>query len=563
MTSAGQTLQLLKILIKNSFSKISKGENKTKKGKAQKTAAAVGITVGVIGILFYMVINLAYITQAAIFAGYHQYLPYLLIFTAQFLVLFLGSIAAMNILYFSKDNSLLMSLPMKPASIFGAKFIYTYLTELAVSAIALIPMLITYGVVCITNGIALNAGFFIIGIISVVFITALPLLVLSLISMPLMYVVSFLKKRTIGNALAALLLFALGFAVYFAMIGNYLNMQEQTIDGGQIVLSPQLASLITGVANYTVFNKPIVDSMMGVNSAANFFIYFAITVGLTVVTVFLSSLFYRKGLSIIAEGSGSSPKKKKAVRVYEGQSIDLNKSFLKIELKTLTNTPTMLINSVIGVVLAPIMIIFVMGNSFFSESGADGVGAVGFGVYLIALMAGVSNQVAMVGFSREGKNLLVLKSLPISATMLVKIKLLAATMISSLTVLAAMIAYIIVSPSHNVLIALMMGIVSLSCAFGANCIALYYDLKNPNLRWQNINEIMKNNRKALRPVLITTGIGIAYFIGGLILEMSAPIPNFWKHFIFDALCLAVNVVFIVFSYKKLFSDPEGMINSIE
>ena len=82
-------------------------------------------------------------------------------------------------------------------------------------------------------------------------------------------------------------------------------------------------------------------------------------VGITIlmaINIILSSFFYKRGISVIIEGEGKTARRKVNKELVYTSS-GLKYSLIKRN-KTLVNTPMMLVNSLMGVILGPILIIF-------------------------------------------------------------------------------------------------------------------------------------------------------------------------------------------------------------
>ncbi|MDD4316134.1 MAG: hypothetical protein PHC84_03110 [Clostridia bacterium] len=532
--------------------------------KAQKIASMILIAFGLVTLLSYFVFFTAILTRSAIAGGQHEKLLYMFVGMSQFAVLFLGAFASMSYLYFSKDNQLLASLPVSSKAVFMAKFAMSYIAEFVIGALVMIPTVTTYGVVCIVSGIKLNAVFFITELLGVFIFPAVPLLLISLISLPLMYVMALIRKRTLSNAIAVGIIIVLVMSVYFGLIGSFANM-SQNMQNGVIALSPQLAALLNNAQKITVFNKPFIDAMLGRSVALNMLVYVAGIIVLMAVNIMLSSIFYKKGISVIIEGDGKrDANRAKKELVYT--SAGLKYSLIRKEIKTLANTPMMLVNSLMGVILGPIILIFMSksGSMNIVDNAARAqLYSIGFVSYFVSLMVGATNQVAMVGFSREGQNLFTLKALPLSAAMLVKIKLLVATMMNALTVVLVSVVYFVITPGNNIVQVLIIALVTLSCGFGINCLGLYNDLKNPNLKWLNANELTKNNKRALKPMLTAAGVGISYMVMGMLLSMQEAINLLWSYVLFCCISLLANTLLVIVGYKKLFDNPQELLDRVE
>lgn len=542
---------------------------KRKKKKTGKIIGGIAIAFALILMLAYIVMYVAIITVNAAASGLHEELLYTLLATVQLVVIFFGSVTTINNMFYGKDNQLLMSLPVPTGVIFGVKFTLSYLSELLICALMALPMLITYGVSCSAAGISIGAGFYIISIISIFLLPILPLLVISLLSIPLMYVMSFLKKRVIGKTIVVVILTAAVLALYFLLIGGVTSMAG----GEDGELGSGTVSLLTGTAKAALFNYNLVQSMLGVNAFVNFLICLAGLVGIFALVVFLSSIFYRKGISVVME-EGSGGKKKKSKRVQNTYAkIGFRKSFFLKEIKSIFNTPQLLLNSILGVVMIPLLVfIFGKGNMFnFSEGevvtmGSE-LGFIGFICYFAAIMTASTNMISLIGFSMEGKNMQILKSLPISPKDIVIGKLVTANITSAITALVTAISFIVVSSYHNVLVGLAILIVLLCNGLASSGIGLYSDMNNPKFKFNNLNELTKNNKKALKPMLLNVLIGLTYMVLGIVFSAITGGENGMNYIvayvIFFAVMLLINFLFAFVTIKKLFEKVDVAVAEME
>lgn len=583
MTTFKQAYNLFKIICKDTFQKsllkLGKKQDKEKENidlskkpsnkSASKIAFGALMVFALAMIIFYIVTYAVTVTTASIQSGYHEELLYYFITLVQLVVVFFGSAAILNYLYFSKDNQLLASLPVTPRAIFIAKYGMAYLSELLICLLFSLPLLITYGVTCGYNGINIGASFYIITIISAFLLPIFPLLIASLISIPLMYVVSFLKKRTVGNAIVIAIVTIGVLTLYLSFIGSVTNMTSNTTEDGSVLLTGSLVKMFVIAKKFTIFNYPLVNSLLNNNAALNFFIYIA---GLAVVfalAIFISSAFYYKGMRIIIEGSGTTSTKKNAKVTENYENSGFTKSFVKKEIKSLINTPALFISSLIGIIIIPVFA-FIFGNTFnLSEDGITTYGSelamIGLVLYMASIMMASGNTVAIVGISLEGKNLYLLKSLPIKAKDIIKPKLIVSNSINALMALITAIAICFVSDFHNVLIALLILIILLIGGFGTTCYGLYNDLKHPNLNYKNVTELTKNNKRIIKPMLINVGIGFSYMIMGMVFafiddSIFAPLL---KYSIFFGVELLINILYASLAWKHLVDHAEEKYENLE
>ena len=105
-------------------------------------------------------------------------------------VLVFGIVTVLTCLYFSRDTEFFLALPIKPSVVFAAKLTIVYLAELVACVLIMVPCLIA-------AGIALHASaiFYVLFPFAVLLTPAIPLFFAAIISVPVMYIVSFLRNR--------------------------------------------------------------------------------------------------------------------------------------------------------------------------------------------------------------------------------------------------------------------------------------------------------------------------------------------------------------------------------
>lgn len=558
MNTLIQAKTLFGVLFRSTF---VSGKKKDGEKSSSRISKAAGMVIFGVVVAVYLVFFTLMLTKSTVGNKEMLYrVPYLIFDIATIAILVLGAYAVLSVLYFSKDNQLLASLPISSRAVFLAKFALTYVTELLIGLVLVIPMSVTFAAVCVTSQIVLPVGFYILAFIAAFITPVVPLLVISLLSLPLMYLVSLVKRRTIANAVSIIVLIAAAMSVYMALIGSVTNMTAT--EGG--VVAGQYDTFITGFSKLMIFDKPLVDAMFGVNVGLNLLLYFGIIIVVSVGTVMLSSVFYRKAVAVNSEGNGGTRNNKR----FTSEQIKPLKpavSLFRNEIKTLANTPMMLVNSLMGIILLPIlMIYFSATNISGSETTEQGtMFMLSMSIYMTCIITASTNLVAVVGMSREGNNLYMLKSLPVSASLIVKVKLIAATTINLLTCVVAGVTFAIVDGGHSVLLALGLMAVGFTAGFGLNCLSLLSDIKNPNLKWQNATELTKNNKRVLKPTLTIIGIGLSYMVLGMVLSMTMPFKPVYCYLLYFSVCLLVNTALIVVFYKKLMDKHEDYFEQIE
>lgn len=563
--SVTQFKSLLFVLIRNTFS-IDK-MNKASISKKKQIAGKAVIGFFIVAMMLYVGFMASAMASALLVNGLLEELLYAAFFTSQFVVLFFGGFAVMNYLYFSKDNALLSTLPISSRITFLAKFIMAYLAELFFAVITAVPMLLGIGITALTMGAQLSISFFPIALLSVLLVPVIPLLLVTIISLPIMYLITFLKKRAVGTGLLSALVYILILGLYFAFIGFMSglgdNVDETT---GAVILPNGALKFLIAIKSATVFNRHIIKALLGVNPALNLLFYLLFLAALGVATIGLASLFYKKAVNMTAESEGGAfgKKSKKVTSDDYLQSASVGRTFLLKEIRTLIKTPTLFVSTVISALMTPMMSLFFM--LVFNDTDAEGISSSAFLVSFltyIGIIAVSMNQIALIGFSREGKHLLTLKTLPVSAKTILKAKLIFSTLLTVIIVLISTVVFPFATKIYNPIAIIGFFLVLITQGIGMNCFGLYNDLKNPTIRWMNINELTKNNKRVMKPVLISIVIGLFALIFGIVLSMQNKINGSLLYLLYYGVSFVPSLCLAVIGYLRLFKNPEAMFDKIE
>ncbi len=495
----------------------------------------------------------------------------------QLVVLVLGIFAVINILYFSKDTMLLSSLPIKSSSIFMAKLMLIYICELGISLVISIPSLLTIGIYRIVMHLEVSAGYFIYTILSVFLLPAIPLLIVSMISMPLMYLVSYLKKHSIANVVFSLLLGSAIISVVLAM-QIYVN-SGQAFKGADDDTAMLAMLLLHQIINKIfIFNYPLRMALTNGTAMSMlwFIAYVAVVIFAIAISIFISSILYGK---IIGRGleSGASKENKKAKGQLDFSSLSFRKTFFKKEVRTFIATPALFINFIMPMIMLPIMGVIMassMGSIPEEEAALFTPAYIAFPMilFMAVMITSFSNYPALIGFSREGKNFTTLKTLPVSANEIVRLKSLLAYMITAiLSVVSGISAATCLALCKCSFWSIIIGalgttIVTLLFGLGYDMVALTNDMKKLNIHWQNLTEITKKNPNIIGVQLLVIGVAmimmiasIAVFIGLSILGLN----DVELVAISLSICILIALLVFVIARHRLNKNPQKWFDEVE
>lgn len=409
-------------------------------------------------------------------------------FASEFMVLFFGVQSAISILFFAKDNELLMSLPVTGLDIFLSKLTTIYLLHLGLALLLQLPIILTIGI-----GAAIkNAGFYILGVLGSFLTPFIPLLAITIIAVPLNYIISYFKRNNIIGTIAVLLIFAGVFGGYYYLIfAVQKSAQTGTLD------MAQLQSAIK-VMSYIIYpNTYLANSMIttGLTALKNFAIFFAIIFGLATLAIALSALLYRGSARRSLESGAKSNGK-----VKDNEVKSVTQSLLMRDIKNSLGETSSAINYLLGFIIPPIVMVM-LGLIYGGDNQLGGAGPLNIVAVSLAFIFGCGmNYFAIVAFSREGRQMDILKMLPVSSKTIINQKIMLANVYTFIIDLILLVSMFIAKVHYMIVIMIFLCV--LLAGIGCNIYVLYSDLKAPNFVWNTNKELFKNNSKTLSSFVI-------------------------------------------------------------
>lgn len=548
-------LCLTKRLAKNTL-KPTFADDKEKK----KYIATVIVLIVCFGIPVVMSIIGAYgLIKSAVELGYIEEVYSLIFLSAQIVTIFFGLFAYVNVMYFSKDNEFLFTLPIKSVTVFWAKLFVVLIYELLFSAIIILPMCVVGAVAIISSGMSLSAAYVVMTVLAVFLLPLMAILVVALLSYPLMLIFRFFKKHpTVGAVIAILFVVAIYMIIYIPILVNTQSVDVTDSSGdisGEIngdastddnisatELYSKILPTISKVGNYSYHTLFLAKSMLGGDGIRAFgyaMAFLGIVAGLTALGTLFAMLLYKKLSYEVLESGGSVGSKKQKKPAVQ---LSADKALFRREVKSVFKNTTLLIQAGMITVLPPILVFFLCKMSFSSaEQSANSVFvAVGIAEMLIKLM-GVSNLSATIAISREGEGIFMLKTYPVDYDKLVDVKLRFANIMSWVTVGLSTVAFMLTGVANIVsVIGLFAGNMLYMAAM--NRYSLYRDLKKPKVHWKNIVEITNNNISTLIPMLVGSAGGVFIMIAAVAVALL-PINTYLVALIYCVITVGVSLIY--------------------
>ncbi|GFN34296.1 putative ABC transporter permease subunit [Tepidimicrobium xylanilyticum] len=429
---------------------------------------------------------------------------------SQMTVFILGILYVMSKNYFSNDLNVLVPLPLKPREIIGSKFISLMVNEYLTSFPIILPFIIIFGF----KG---NEGllYWLYALILIIFLPVIPLALASIVVMLFMKYTNIRGRKDLFRIIG-----------YFVFIIGLLAFQFkiQSLAQNALMEGEDLFIKIATDSNLLVkrLGLSFPPSMWGALTLSNYIsimglVNLILFVGLSIL-IFLAMVYISE--RVFFDGLIGNLE----VGTFRGSSeikvSDYSKRFpafialgLK-EIKMLIRTPVYLLNSVVGVVIVPILL--VLSTSMDRSQSMEGLNIlISSYSHLIPLMGagmitllGIMNCVGCTTFSREGRSLWIQRTLPIKARDQILGRVLSSLFVQLIGILALLgaIAYLGLLNLEDVFWITVLGILG---SIATTELGMIVDILRPLLNWDNPQKVMKQNLN----VLIAMGIGSLYLLG--------------------------------------------------
>lgn len=495
-------LVLFKLLIKNDLR-----SDKSKKGFKFNHALLAEIVIGVIVVMGMIILSLTagvYLNGLGLSA---EYLGFLFLI-AQFIVLIFGTVLLLSVMYFSKDISFLLPLPVKTSTVFWAKFAYVYVRELFFAG----SMVLAGG---FTFLIAVNASvysYFIL-IFAALMVPILPLMLSSILSLPIIFISGYFKSK--GPVLAVILTVIFSAVMFLYMY--FITSMQVSAGGGGFSLPLETQKTMVDFFNIFIPVGALAKLVLLKDALINSGLFAASYVVLIFLILLVTKFTFKRSMQRQLE---ESKKKVSAELKYSKNTIV--KSIMKKDFKEIMRNPGLAFNCLVSVVLGPLFITVYGLTSFNSEIYSDAATAnilfLTIGFLFLTLFPASMNMTALSSITREGKNFYHIKTLPVKYADQLKAKIILAKIFAFIAVITSGIVFLIFA-KLDIFISLSIILFALLFADGYVHYLVLLDLENPKLNYESITAALKNSKSSILAMLIALGL-LLPLLAGLIIFMT-------------------------------------------
>ena len=432
-----------------------------------------------------------------------------------FLILFGKSIfESLNLLYFSKDLKILLRMPIKPIEILHSKFINMIISEYEMEAIMLAIPMIIYGDIT-------KAGimFYIYAVIVLLILPIIPILITSLVISVIMRLTNKIKNKNKVMYIAIILT-----TIIIGIILSSMGSGEIVSNSRFEEIVRQTNGIAENISKVFILIKQTMNILLqydNIQGLQNLIIFIAENIIFYIIILFIISKIYLKGA--IGTTINSRKNAKSAIQGLSEKDFkpkSINKSYILKELRTILRTPIFLIQCIIIPTIYPIVIILAslllvnFANNFIPAWDLlykNAVTCHGAAMFLsLGQVFYMMNFTSIIAISRESKNAILTKYIPISLQKQFKLKV-------SLGVLLNLLAGILVTifyymSVHNVFATILIAIELVILNIIGEKFKLLTDLRKPQIDWNSEYTMMKQNTNVMY-ILFYTLLVVGILLG--------------------------------------------------
>lgn len=434
-----------------------------------------------------------------------DWLYYLLIGLIAVLLGTFGSVfSTYSSLYLSKDNDLLLSMPLPVRCVMASRLLGVYLLGLMYAAVVIVPGVIVYWITA-----PVTAGTIVGGVLMVLIVSVIVMVLSCLLGWVVARISLKLKNKSFITVILSLLFLAAYYFVYYK--------------------AQALITLL--VENAAVYGMKIRGSayllyLFGCVGAGDWLAMLIVTVT-QVLLLALTLWGIARSFLKIATATGSVKKVRfehKAVRAQSTQRALFGK-----ELRRFTASPNYMLNCGFGILmlLAAGIALLIKGRALAQL--LDGVFGAGADIVPVLLSAALCllasmNDMAAPSVSLEGRQLWLAQSLPVTPWQVLRAKLDTQLLLTGVPMLFCALCAVITLPGSAAEMALAV-VVALLYTLLSALAALALGLKMPNLTWTNETTPIKQSGSVMLALFANWFYAIAlgglYFLCGRYLSAAA------------------------------------------
>ncbi|MBO7273498.1 MAG: hypothetical protein J6V22_01450, partial [Clostridia bacterium] len=427
-------------------------------------------------------------------------------------------------LYLSRDNELLICLPVTANQFFISKVLLVYFKEFAFNAMLCLPMFICLG---IFGGFGIS--FYCAIPLYLILMPILPIILASFLSIPIMRILAFLKRHSVLAIIVLLVSVASALWAYISLIAGLagsFNIVEQ-----QLQLVNSINQTVQAIGSKVFVYYQLAQAMLSFSVWYYIPLFLVLCALLSVATVMIIRPFYFR-IAMPQLENRVKPHSKKRQKFRHTTAFA---SLIKKEMLCIFRSPSEVFQYFLFTLLMPFIVISydrLLMTVSVNQAGVNMIA--GSHVMIVAILAMLSNISSASAVSRDGATFHTSKIIPVNYFTQIFAKL----TFNAIFTLGAVIVTAGIALFSYPAWQIMLGSVAVCiAAIGHIALCLEMDIKHPSVCMQGDEEASTTSKST--PYALLSGLFIG-FVMGLILILLSTVENVVMPYI---LLIALSVIF--------------------
>lgn len=450
------------------------------------------------------------------------------------------------LLFNCKDDGLLLSLPIKKSTVLFIRIFKFYVFELIFNSLFIIPLIVAY-----TRWTeSLTWTFYLTSVIMLFILPIIPIVISCIIGTITSALSSRFKFKNLTQIVTSTIILLIIFYLSFNLEGFFTYLAKH---------AKSLNDLITKI----YYPAGVYAKLATEFNVVDLLVFVGINILIFTIAVLILSKFYFKINSRLKKVTTT---KKTSINKLTIKRSSVTKALIKKEFNTFFKTPVFIVNAGFGLVLF-IMMAIVVSIKFdsavevlsdpekFNLSKDLIINNTSIIVFLLIAMAGFMTSITNSVISLEGKNISILKSLPVKAKTILISKIYSSLIITTPPILIGDII-LFIRFKLGILEMILLLLLSVLIPLVSHFIGIIVNLKYPKLDWENQAEVVKQSTSSF----------VAVMIGMILLVISAfTVLNLIETVSHTIILLIVTIIFIIINcilYLYLNKTGEKQFNKL-
>ncbi|MBE6157172.1 MAG: hypothetical protein E7160_00025 [Firmicutes bacterium] len=474
------------------------------------------------------------------------HMQYILLPTSVFLVSIMtimeGIYKAGPLIFNCKDDQLLFSLPIKKRTILFIRILKFYIFELIFNSMFIIPFMVAY----IRWADSINITYLITSITMLFILPIIPIIISSIISMIITSLSSRFKYKNLVQIIISMT-FLVGIL--------YISYNTENLLKYLIKHADSLNDLITKI----YYPAGVYAELITNFNIKTLLLFIIINICIFIVSIYILSKFYFKVNSRLK-------------KVIISKKININNlvikkksktiSLIRKEISTFFKTPVFIINT--GFALLLFLVATVMVSLRFDitielitktkELGLDKkviTDNLSIFIFLLVSVTSYMTSITSSVISLEGKNINILKSLPINTKTILISKIYSALVLTTpILILGDIILFIKLRPT--IIESLLLIILSILIPLVSHLIGIIINLKYPKLDFENSAEVVKQSTSSFVSVIL--GMVLLMITCTITIKLIGNIESLTFLLIATIMYIVIDIILYIYLINKSVKD---------